>query len=67
MKTQTSVTTCYSREHSPVGEDYATEHLFPEGSEVAQQEQASVEVKHDKDQVAPGKLCLDFGIRCTFK
>lgn len=38
MKTQTSVTTCYSRKHSLVSEDNVTEHPFPEGNEVAQQE-----------------------------
>lgn len=48
-KTQIAVTTCCSRKHSLVGEDSAREHLFPEGSEAAQQEQPFIEEKPDKD------------------
>lgn len=49
MKTQTSVTTCYSRKHSLVSEDSIIENLFPEGNEAAQQEQPFEEEKRDED------------------
>lgn len=43
------ITTCYSRKHPPVGEGNATEHLSPEGNEVAQSELLFVKETPDKD------------------